>query len=93
MKRLINENIERAADWLKLKKELQAKLKDLENNCEHWVAFDANSYKSDDNITIQEDCLICDFCNKVLVIFSKDKEKLYQDFVEKQKKIFEYKYR
>lgn len=93
MKRLINENIERAAEWLKTKKELQTKLKDLEESCEHWVAYDSNSYKTEDKITILEDCLICDFCNKVLYSSSKRSDELYKQFVEKQKKIFDYKYR
>ena len=93
MKRLINENIERAAEWLKVKKELQLKLKELESSCEHWVAFEADSYKSSDNVTIQKNCLICDFCNKVLFEFNNNKEDIYKDFYEKQKKIFDSKYR
>lgn len=93
MKRLINENIERAAEWLKNKKDLQAKLKELEDSCEHWVAFDSNSYKIENNVTVEEECLICDFCNKVLFVNSKNDDELYKRFIEKQKKIFEYKYR
>ena len=93
MKRLINENIERAAEWLKIKKDLQAKLKELESSCEHWVAYDANSYKNTENITVHQDCLICDFCNKVLFVYNNNKEDIYKDFYEKQKKIFDSKYR
>ena len=94
MKRLINENIERAAEWLKVKKELDTKIHDHFKSCEHWIVKDSDSYKTSDNILIHQKCLICDYCGDVVRIFKDNSFKdVNDDFYQKQKKIFEYKYR
>lgn len=92
MKRLYNENIERAAEWLKVKKELENKLKELNDICEHWVVYDCEKYINDYGRIVIKNCLRCDFCNKIIEN-ENNKDEIYKDFYEKQKKIFDHKYR
>ena len=92
MKRLFNENIINAAEWLKIKNELDLKIQDHFKSCEHWIVKDSDSYKTSDNITIHKKCLICDYCGKLIKIYKDIDNDSNKDFFIKQKKIFDMKY-
>lgn len=91
MKILLNENIINAAEWLKCKKELETKLNDLKNTCEHWIGYETDCYHKDGEVHYEK-ALICDCCGSVLNVYEDDESRKMNKIYQKQKRIFDNKY-